>query len=94
MNEIKSNFKKTILSIVAWTLLWAFASVSFVAMLACSPPPPDNQPPYADPGAPTADGPDIDTGCCNNTAPTMVLGSGQGDWPQGSSARDSHLFSA
>lgn len=32
MNEIKSksNFKKTILSIVAWTLLWAFASVSFV----------------------------------------------------------------
>ena len=64
-------------------VLWVSAGAMFIALMACAEPSNPSEPPYSDPGIPTATGPNVATGCACLTAPTKVRGSGQGDWPQG-----------
>lgn len=75
--HVMTTRKLTCIKIV----LWAGASAVFLALVACASPPSPSLPPYPDPGIPSADGPDISTGCACKTAPTLVRGPGQGDWP-------------
>jgi hypothetical protein len=68
-------------------VLWGSAYATFIALVACAQPPNPSTPPYADPGIPSATGPNISTGCDCKVSPTLVRGPGQGDWPQDSTSQ-------
>ena len=80
---METNVKRAEMLTGIKIVLWVTACAMFIALIACADPPNPSQPPHPDPGIPSATGPNISTGCACKTAPTLVRGPTQGDWPQG-----------